>query len=194
MIAKRAKKGILVEIIAKVAKFRTQHKMKQQEHFEITFVLDRLRSAHNTGNIFRIAEAAGAKEIIACGYTPAPPHPKLAKTAMNADKLVPCRQMTDSLEAVKTLRAEGVRQILAVERAENSHFAWEFDYKFPLALVFGNEALGVDEETIAACDAVISLPMFGDKESINVGNCAAAVIYAIIAKHRMANKLHDEVK
>ena len=48
----------------------------------ITIVLDRLRSAHNTGNIFRIAEAIGAAEIIACGYTPAPPHPKLAKTAM----------------------------------------------------------------------------------------------------------------
>ncbi len=82
---------------------------------EITLVLDRLRSAHNTGNIFRIAEAVGAKEIIACGYTPAPPHPKLAKTAMNADQMVPCRQAATSLEAVKMLRTEGVRQILAVE-------------------------------------------------------------------------------
>ena len=55
---------------------------------DIILVLDRLRSAHNTGNIFRIAEAIGAREIIACGYTPAPPHPKLARTAMGADRLV----------------------------------------------------------------------------------------------------------
>ena len=46
---------------------------------EITIVLDRLRSAHNTGNIFRIAEAVGAKEIIACGYTPTLHHPKIKK-------------------------------------------------------------------------------------------------------------------
>ena len=61
------------------------------ENHRFCFILDRLRSAHNTGNIFRIAEAVGASEIIACGYTPAPPHPKLGKTAMGTDKMVPCR-------------------------------------------------------------------------------------------------------
>jgi 23S rRNA (guanosine2251-2'-O)-methyltransferase len=149
----------------------------------ITLVLDRLRSAYNTGNIFRIAEAAGATEIIACGYTPAPPHPKLEKTAMGTDSMVPCRHFATSLEAVEQLRNEGFAQILAVESISDSTFAWEFEYEFPLALVLGNEALGITEETVAACDATISLPMFGQKESINVGNCAAAVLYAIIAKN-----------
>lgn len=148
----------------------------------ITIVLDRLRSAHNTGNIFRIADAVGAAEIIACGYTPSPPHPKLEKTAMGADKMVPCRTAETSLDAVKMLREEGYKQILAVETGPETCFAWEYDYEFPLALIFGNEALGVNEDTLAACDGIISLPMFGQKESINVGNSAAAVLYAIIAK------------
>lgn len=51
---------------------------------EITWALDRLRRAFNTGNIFRLAEATGVKEAICCGYTPAPPHPRLAQTALNA--------------------------------------------------------------------------------------------------------------
>lgn len=148
----------------------------------VTLVLDRLRSAHNTGNIFRIAEAVGAREIVACGYTPAPGHPKLAKTAMDTDALVPCRQCPDSLTAIHMLRAEGIRQVLAVEPTADSVFAWDFDYEFPLALVLGNEALGIDPEALAACDAAVSLPMFGEKASINVGNCAAAVLYAVIAK------------
>jgi tRNA G18 (ribose-2'-O)-methylase SpoU len=148
----------------------------------IAIVLDRLRSAHNTGNIFRIAEALGATEIIACGYTPAPPHPKLAKTAMGTDKMVPCRSFSTSFEAVDALREEGFAQILAVETGEDGVFAWKFEYSFPLAVVFGNEALGIDEETLRKCDGKINLPMFGTKESINVGNCAAAVLYAIIAK------------
>lgn len=145
-------------------------------------MLDRLRSAYNTGNIFRIAEAAGAAEVIACGYTPSPPHPKLEKTAMGADQMVPCRHFATSLEAVEALRAEGLKQILAVETAPGSRFAWDFDYDSSVAIVLGNEALGIEPETIAACDGVISLPMFGSKESINVGNCAAAIIYAIVAK------------
>ena len=156
--------------------------------FEITLVLDRLRSAHNTGNIFRLAEAVGAREIIACGYTPSPPHPKLAKTAMGTDRLVPCRSVESSLLAVELLRREGVRQVLAVECTDNSVPAWEFDYRFPLALVFGNEALGVAAETLAVCDGVVSLPMFGAKASINVGNAAAAVLYALIARCKLSEK------
>ena len=149
---------------------------------KITIVLDRLRSAHNTGNIFRIAEAVGASEIIACGYTPTPPHPKLAKTAMGTDTKVPCRTAPTSMEAIELLRSEGCRQILAVETGEGAIHAWEHNYKFPLALIFGNEALGIQDETIKLCDGKIDLPMVGFKESINVGNCAAAVLYAILAK------------
>ena len=150
--------------------------------YGIILVLDRLRSAYNTGNIFRIAEGIGAEEIITCGYTPTPPHPKLQKTAMGTDTMVSCRHFDTSLEAVQQLRRENCAQILAVESLSDSTFAWDFNYRRPLALVFGNEALGIAEETIKACDAVISLPMFGRKSSINVGNCAAAVLYAVVAK------------
>lgn len=149
---------------------------------EITIVLDRLRSAFNTGNIFRLAEAVGVKEIIACGYTPAPPHTKLAKTAMGADQIVPCRRFSSSADAVKTLRGEGIKQILAVETAKEGNCPWRQDYKFPLALIFGNEALGICPETIALCDGIVNLPMFGEKTSINVGNCAAVVLYSVTAK------------
>jgi len=147
----------------------------------LAVVLDRLRSAHNTGNIFRLAEAVGAAEILACGHTPAPPHPKLAKTAMGADALVPCRQFPDALAAIAALRRDGYRQILAVETAPSAVDAWRFPYRFPLALVFGNEALGLAPTTIAACDGIVGLPMFGVKRSINVGNCAAVVLYAAVA-------------
>jgi tRNA G18 (ribose-2'-O)-methylase SpoU len=149
---------------------------------KITIVLDRLRSAHNTGNIFRIADAIGAEEIITCGYTPAPPHAKLEKTAMGTDKTVKCRYAATSKDAVDMLKAEGCRQIIAVDTAEGAIHAWDFEYQFPLALIFGNEALGVRAETLRKCDHIIDLPMVGFKESINVGNSAAAVLYAILAK------------
>ena len=148
----------------------------------LSIILDNLRSAHNVGNIFRIAEALGADEIIACGYTPAPPHPRLEKTAMGSDKMVPCRCFESSLEAVKVLRAEGVKEILAAEPLPGSVPAWKREYNFPLAVIFGNEALGVHPETLEVVDGLVSLPMHGEKASINVGNAAAAILYAIESK------------
>lgn len=155
--------------------------MKRRDH-GITLILDRLRSAHNTGNIFRIAEAVGVRELILCGYTPAPPHPKLKKTAMGTDEMVPFRRAATSLEAIRLLRSEGPITVLAADAVTGSVPAWEYEYRFPLALIFGNEALGIEPEALAACDGVIGLPMFGSKESINVGNAAAAILYAIVAK------------
>ena len=149
----------------------------------ITVILDRLRSAHNTGNIFRLAEALGAKEVICCGYTPCPPHPKLAKTAMGADTMVPSRSFPTALDAINTLREEtpGI-EILAVEPLPEAVDAWAYPYRFPVALIFGNEALGISPEALEAADAAVGLPMFGEKASINVGNCAAVVLYAAAAK------------
>lgn len=151
----------------------------------VTIILDRLRSAHNTGNIFRIAEAVGAKEILCCGYTPAPPHPKLAKTAMGTDETVKSRVFPSAAEAIQTLRREtpGIR-IVAAEPLEDSTTAWDFKFTSPIAFVFGNEALGISEEALALCDDTISLPMLGTKASVNVGNCAAVILYIAIYKLR----------
>jgi len=158
---------------------------------EITIVLDRLRSAYNTGNIFRIADAIGAKEIICCGYTPFPPHPKLAKTAMGSDEMVRSRHFENSTLAVDMLHTEGIRQILAVETGLDGVCAWEKKYEFPLALVFGNEALGILPDTISKCDGIVNLPMFGIKSSINVGNCAAAVLYSVLAQASKTRRGHS---
>lgn len=147
---------------------------------QLVLVLDRLRSAHNTGNIFRIAEALGAG-IAACGYTPCPPHPKLEKTAMGTDKSVPCRHFETSEAAVDTLHEAGFT-VLAAEPGGVE--AWEADFKFPLAIIFGNEALGVSEAALAKVDGIVSLPMNGSKASINVGNAAAAILYAVDARKR----------
>lgn len=154
----------------------------------ITFVLDRLRSAHNTGNIFRIADAVGADEILCCGYTPTPGHPKLAKTAMGADEMVTARHFEDSAAAFDALCAEGrVRQIVVVEPSENAVCPWDFKWEFPVAVILGNEALGVSEEVVARADAVVGLPMLGEKESFNVGNCAAVVAYGALKAWREMN-------
>ena len=100
---------------------------------------------------------------------------------MGTDLTVPCRTMPDAVSAIRMLRNEGYRMILAAEPGPESVFAWEKNYEFPLAVVFGNEALGVSPEALAEVDGLVGLPMLGRKASINVGNAAAAILYAVVA-------------
>jgi tRNA G18 (ribose-2'-O)-methylase SpoU len=144
--------------------------------FPLTLVLDRLRSAHNVGNIFRLAEAVRAERIVTCGYTATPPHPKLAKTARGCELLVPCEHRPSAAAAVLALRGAGY-WVCALETAVGAAAVWDVAFRFPAALVLGNEALGVDADALAQCDAVACLPALGVKNSINVGNSAAVALY-----------------
>ncbi len=147
-----------------------------QEPIPLVLILDRLRSAYNTGNIFRLAEATRVEKILACGYTPAPPHEKLAKTARGCELSVPCEVFPDAAAAILSLKKQGYN-IYGVETAATAEYYWRTELKFPAALVLGNEALGISEEALALCDHFISLPALGSKNSINVGNCAAVVLF-----------------
>ena len=150
----------------------------------LVIVLDRLRSAHNVGNIFRLAEALGAG-IIGCGATPMPPHPKLERTAMGTEKSVPFLSVPEVSDAIRLLRKEGFRTILAAEPGGGVEAeAWNREYELPVAVIFGNEALGVHPEALKMVDGLVSLPLRGSKSSINVSNAAAAVMYAVESSAR----------
>ncbi len=149
----------------------------------LVLVLDCLRSAHNVGNIFRIAEATRVEKIYACGYTPYPPHPKLVKTARGCDQMVPCQSAADAAAAITSLRLAGYT-IYGVETAVSANCYWETVFHFPAALVLGNEALGLSERALESCDFLVNLPVFGRKNSLNVGNCAAVVVYEAMRQWR----------
>lgn len=154
----------------------------------IVLVLDNLRSAYNVGNVFRLAEICGIERIITCGYTATPPHPKLVKTARGCDTLVPCEHQPTGLAAVEALQAESYR-VFAVETMTEAPPVWDVGYELPVAFVFGNEALGLGPETLARCDAVVRLPVFGRKNSLNVSNCAAVVVYTVIRQLQEAARV-----
>jgi 23S rRNA (guanosine2251-2'-O)-methyltransferase len=142
----------------------------------IHIVLDNLRSAFNVGSIFRLADAARAAEVIPCGYTAFPPHHKLEQTSLGTTDSVPWRRFDDTASALADLKGKGV-QLVAVETARSATPFHRFGYKFPVALVFGNEALGVSDAALRMCDAVVEVPVFGYKNSINVATAAGIVLY-----------------
>lgn len=141
-------------------------------------VLDRLRSAHNVGSIFRTADGARLQELVLCGYTPTPPHKHLEKTALRAVESVPWTHAETVEGAIASLQARGF-QVLGLEFTEGSELLYEFDLQFPLALVAGNEAEGLAPEVLALCDAVVHLPMHGLKSSLNVSVAFGIAAYEV---------------
>jgi 23S rRNA (guanosine2251-2'-O)-methyltransferase len=159
---------------------KSVHEFKDAEKMPIVAVLDNIRSMHNVGSIFRTADAFLLQAIYLCGYTPRPPHRDIHKTALGATDTVAWKYFPNSRAAVLALKEEGYR-IAAVEQTKESVLLNQFSVpdEAKLAIVFGNEVSGIDEEVLALCDAAIEIPQFGMKHSLNVSVAAGIVLWEL---------------
>jgi tRNA G18 (ribose-2'-O)-methylase SpoU len=147
---------------------------------KVHIVLDNIRSVFNVGSIFRSADGAGyVEKIYLCGITTDIDNPKLEKTALGATEMVPSEHYDTTEDALEEIRAMNI-PIYSVELTEDAKNFQEVDYPNELALVFGHEKNGIDKKILDEfSDEKIMVPMRGMKESLNVANCATAVLYEI---------------
>jgi 23S rRNA (guanosine2251-2'-O)-methyltransferase len=139
-------------------------------------VLDQVRSALNTGAIFRTADAAALEMIYLLGVTPHPPHPQVEKTALGGSVYVPWRHRENILEAESELLADGYT-LVALDNGPDAQELWDFEWPDRPALVAGHEVEGVSPEVLARCPVKVCLPMFGYKRSLNVTTALGIAIY-----------------
>ena len=156
-----------------------------KNQLELSLILHNLRSAHNVGAIFRTAEAAGIEKIFLTGYTPAPidkfskVNKEISKTALGAEKLIAWKKEASFPRLIKKLKSGRVK-IVALEQAKNSVDYKKFKLVGGAALVLGNEVTGLDQEVLKLCDAVIEIPLRGQKESLNVATAAGVAIFRLL--------------
>ncbi|MFP4172164.1 MAG: RNA methyltransferase [Candidatus Hydrogenedentota bacterium] len=146
-------------------------------------VLHNIRSAFNVGSIFRTADAGSVARLHLCGYTACPPNAKLQKTALGAFDYVPWTHHETLADCFSHLRAESI-PIAAVERVEDSVSHTRYEWPQPVAVVFGNEVRGLTLEELEAVDAVVSIPMLGHKNTINVATAFGIVLFEILRRWR----------
>lgn len=152
----------------------------------IEVLLDNVRSLTNVGSIFRTADGAGVAHIHLGGITPTPKHPKLAKTALGAERSVPWTHHPDPCKAASALAARGHRLwALEANATSASVFALETlqaasgPADATIVLVVGHEVSGVDPRILALCERVVHVPMQGVKGSLNVGVAFGVVTYTL---------------
>ena len=160
---------------------------KTQNRTPIALILPDIRSAMNVGAIFRTADAVRAEKIYLTGYTATPEHPKVAKTAIGAENSVPWTYNNDVLHQIHKLKEVGY-QIVSLEKTSSATEMSQAIFKFPLALVVGNEISGINREILEESDIVVYLPMLGDKESLNVATATGIALYKLLENYQLANK------
>lgn len=149
---------------------------------QIILILDNLRSAFNVGSIFRSAECLGIPELWLCGLCPSPANPALIKTARGTAEKLSWRYFAHTSEAVEKAKNKG-HTVYALETAPDAGSVFETDFQLPLALVLGNESLGIGE-ALKLCDHIVSLPVQGWKNSLNVAVAASVCAYQIVFGHK----------
>ncbi|MEP6513451.1 MAG: RNA methyltransferase [Parafilimonas sp.] len=160
---------------------KTVDEFKQAEKNKIIVVLDNVRSVYNVGSIFRTADAFLIEAIFICGYTPLPTHRQMNKTALGSTETVDWLHFKTTAEAVMQLQQKNYK-VFAVEQAEGSISLEKFQAKEfeKMAVVFGNEVTGVQQEVLQACDGCIEIPQHGMKHSLNISVAAGIVLWRLV--------------
>lgn len=147
----------------------------------VVVVMDNIRSMHNVGAAFRTGDAFAIEKIFLCGITAKPPHRDIQKTALGATDSVAWEYAEQTCLALEKLKAEGY-QICIVEQTNNSvalqDFVFQPDGKY--AVVFGNEAFGVEDAVLPLADTALEIPQYGTKHSLNVSVCLGVILWEAV--------------
>ena len=145
----------------------------------IHLILDNVRSAFNVGSAFRSADAALIEHLHLGGISAYPPNAKLEKTALGSTTSVPWSYYPSTVDAIHKLKQNSVA-ICAVELTSASIAMWQYQFPQPVALVFGHEVYGIDDDIIAMADAFVHIPMYGKKATLNVSTALGIVLFEVL--------------
>lgn len=141
----------------------------------LLLVLDGITDPHNLGACLRVADGAGAHAVIAPKDRAVGLNATAAKVASGAAETVPYITVTNLARAMRELKERDIWLIGTTEDAEKS--LYEADFSGPAALVMGSEGEGMRRLTRETCDVLVSVPMFGSVESLNVSVTSGICLY-----------------
>ena len=160
----------------------TVEAFKSVEKRPIIVILDNIRSLINIGSVFRTADAFRIEKIYLCGITATPPHREINKSALGATESVEWEYCDSTALAVEKCKTKEY-DILSIEQAKVSNTPEAYrPQKKGVALIFGHEVDGVDQEIITLSDGVIEIPQEGTKHSLNISVSAGIVMYEFSKK------------
>lgn len=150
----------------------------QREQVPLFLILDGIEDPRNLGAILRTAEAAGVHGVIiperrAVGLTET-----VAKTAAGALEYVPVVKVVNIVNTIEELKKAGIW--VAGAEAGGDMVYWDADFAQPTALVLGGEDKGVRRLVRDHCDFIVSMPLMGKINSLNVSVATGVLLYEVL--------------
>lgn len=152
----------------------------QRGEAPLIVIADGITDPYNLGALIRCAEGLGAHGLIipkrrAVGLTPL-----VSKSSAGAIEHLPVAKVTNLAQTVEALQKQGV-WVYAAEAGGTDY--GKTNFKGPCALIFGSEGDGVSALLKQRCDGIVSIPMRGHVNSLNVSTAAAIILAEAARQH-----------
>ena len=152
---------------------------RKKEEPPFILILDSIEDPYNLGAIIRTANQAGVHGIIIPKHRAVGLRASVARTSAGAINYTPVAKVTNISKTIEELKKEGLWFICADMSGTSMY---EVDFKGAIGIVIGNEGSGVSESVKKKCDFLVSIPMFGDIDSLNVSVATGIMLYEINKK------------
>ena len=139
----------------------------------LVVIADGIEDPHNMGALIRCAECAGAHGIIIPKRRNVGITPTVAKASAGAVEHMAIAKVTNISQTIDVLKKKGL-WIFAAEAGGTAYY--ETDFNTPAAIIFGSEGFGVGRAIKEKCDFIVSIPMYGKVNSLNVSTAASVVL------------------
>ncbi len=152
---------------------------------EVRILIHDIRSTHNVGSIFRTSDAVGVSKIYISGFSPTPKdkfgrsRKDVAKVALGAEKTIPWEYFSSPIPLIKKLKKEGF-EIVGLEQSTKSIDYKKYKSTKSILFMVGSEVDGMDKKILDLCDAIVEIPMLGEKESLNVSVAFGVAIFRLL--------------
>ncbi|WP_188568287.1 23S rRNA (guanosine(2251)-2'-O)-methyltransferase RlmB [Undibacterium terreum] len=143
----------------------------------LLLVLDGITDPHNLGACLRVADGAGAHAVIAPKDRAVGLNATAAKVASGAAETVPYITVTNLARTLRELKERDILLVGTTDEVEKNIYDVDFTGVGGSALVMGSEGEGMRRLTRETCDLLVSVPMFGSVESLNVSVASGVCLY-----------------
>lgn len=177
--------GVIARVVDTPIPYKDIHDILESDLTEAPFflVLDGVEDPHNLGACLRVADAMGVHAVIAPKDRAVGLNATVRKVACGAAETVPFIAVTNLARTLRELKDAGVFIVGTLMEAPKGMAAPTslLDTKLngPIALVLGAEGDGMRRLTAETCDALVTIPMFGSVESLNVSVASGICLYEV---------------
>jgi 23S rRNA (guanosine2251-2'-O)-methyltransferase len=182
-IERLAGRGVHNGVVAEIAEggYVDFDETIEREETAFVLLLDGITDPQNLGAILRVADGFGIDLVVIPEHDSVGLTPSAVKASAGASEWVAVAQVTNLSRAIETLQK---RSYWVYAAAAGGDAPETIDFSGKVALVLGNEGKGIRRNVLEHCDRVVTIPMRGHLQSLNVATAAAALCYEVARQNR----------